>query len=455
MFLSHYYVYILYDMMGQYAVNRQGLRKRNTYEDMIGYLQEGQPTIRYPDRTAKFIRNSIYMTQLDGPDYREMLAQQEKQKNLQLRDILLRQQASKPGEPGIDELQAIASRGRPQSIVDDNDYQSVGSWDGQDIDLANRLRQHYQQSSSSSSSNSSSSSSSSSSNSSSSSSSSSSSGVSSKSLVEMHGSNIDQATNEALLQIQLQEVEDLQKKEDEQRKHIAEEVNQYLSSLYDKIPTSKPKDIEDEQKERQRIADESKQLLKSAHVNPISRLVTPPPQPSSSSSGIPEDVSKARGKSRSPRGTRMVSLSPMHRGKTIEAQSSRSRVRTLTDEPIQGDPASSSRGRSLPPTTVEGGTRTSVRTQVISSNNFATDYMETGLKIEDYYEYWFNKIRSKDRLIKEFELRGIKDYNDSETYKELLAKLINHDRERDNIQGRIEVTKVGKKSIRLHMKYGQ
>lgn len=43
-----------------------GLRRQNTYDEVVNYLESGQETIKYPDRTAKFLRNSPYMTQLDG-----------------------------------------------------------------------------------------------------------------------------------------------------------------------------------------------------------------------------------------------------------------------------------------------------------------------------------------------------------------------------------------------------
>lgn len=205
-------------MMGQYAINREGLRKRKTYEEMVGYLQEGQPTIRYPDRTAKFIRNSIYMTQLDGPEYDEMLQQQENMKNEQLRNVLLRLQASRPGQPDINQLQAMASRGasavgsRSGRISPRSSLMSAsGSASGMgyesvaDSDEYVGRPQFIPSNKSSASS--------------SSSSSSSSSRTSSKSIVDIFGQNLDQATNEALIKDQLQEMQEIERqyKEEEQR----------------------------------------------------------------------------------------------------------------------------------------------------------------------------------------------------------------------------------------------
>lgn len=411
-------------MMGQYAVNLKGLRKRNTYTDLIVFLQDGQPTIKYPDRTAKRIANSLYMRQLVGPDFSDLLAQQEKQKILQMRDMLLRHQASKPGSPGIDEQQAMATR-----------EISAGGRSGRVSPMISLMSAPG-----------------------------SASGRSHRSVTGPGENDYTyRITEPGGLITSFQHHPSLSSSVGEATSHLQDHFDTDVDEKLGEITRAEQDNVESDQKNKQNITQkvENELLSTTDNIQKIMPSSAPakassssaPPQPSSSS-GIPKDVSEARGRSRSPgRGT-MVALSPMHRGKTIEAQSSRSQVRTLADEPRQGEPVFSSRGRSPPRTTVEGGIRSSVRTQVIPSNNFATDYMETGHKIENYYEYWFNKIRSKDRLLKEFELRNIKDYDKSQTYKQLLAKLINHDRERDNIQGRIEVRKVGNGVI-LHMLYSK
>ena len=43
-----------------------GLRKRPTYDVLIGYIQNKQPTIKYPNRLATQIMNSKELTKLDG-----------------------------------------------------------------------------------------------------------------------------------------------------------------------------------------------------------------------------------------------------------------------------------------------------------------------------------------------------------------------------------------------------
>jgi hypothetical protein len=50
-----------------FNVNYTGLRKRETYNEIVDYLEHGQEKIKYPDRRATQIRNSLYMTNLlDG-----------------------------------------------------------------------------------------------------------------------------------------------------------------------------------------------------------------------------------------------------------------------------------------------------------------------------------------------------------------------------------------------------
>ena len=56
-------------MKAHHAYN--GLRERETYDEIVGYLIGGQQMIRYPNRFAKRIREHPYLTQLDGDGYTE------------------------------------------------------------------------------------------------------------------------------------------------------------------------------------------------------------------------------------------------------------------------------------------------------------------------------------------------------------------------------------------------
>ena len=53
--------------MAIYQVNYQGLRKRSDYDDLVDYVLFKQPKIQYPNRMAKFIRESPQLSNLlDG-----------------------------------------------------------------------------------------------------------------------------------------------------------------------------------------------------------------------------------------------------------------------------------------------------------------------------------------------------------------------------------------------------
>ena len=53
--------------MAMYAINKQGLRERPSYDELIGYLEYGQEKINYPDRFFKQLRETPQLSNLlDG-----------------------------------------------------------------------------------------------------------------------------------------------------------------------------------------------------------------------------------------------------------------------------------------------------------------------------------------------------------------------------------------------------
>ena len=54
----------------RHANNYKGLKKRPEYEDIVDYLNNKLPKIKYPDRQATFLRNSNQLSNmLDGDGY--------------------------------------------------------------------------------------------------------------------------------------------------------------------------------------------------------------------------------------------------------------------------------------------------------------------------------------------------------------------------------------------------
>ena len=68
-----------------------GLRRRETYEELINYLENEQEILKFPNRTAKFLRDSPYLTQLDGEGQRTMEEQQLNVMKQQEKDRILRE----------------------------------------------------------------------------------------------------------------------------------------------------------------------------------------------------------------------------------------------------------------------------------------------------------------------------------------------------------------------------
>ena len=68
-----------------------GLRDRPTYNELVDYIETTDDTIKMPDRRAKFIRNSFYLSQLDGEGMRRQEEQERQREKEQERELLIRQ----------------------------------------------------------------------------------------------------------------------------------------------------------------------------------------------------------------------------------------------------------------------------------------------------------------------------------------------------------------------------
>ena len=78
-----------------HRVNYNGLKKRDTYDEIVNYIETDPTKIRYPDRTATFIEQSHQMKMLGGQAYADMEAQQDKKIKEDMKDGLLRTAAGK------------------------------------------------------------------------------------------------------------------------------------------------------------------------------------------------------------------------------------------------------------------------------------------------------------------------------------------------------------------------
>ena len=79
-----------------YALNYDGLKKRDTYDEIIDYLQNKQEKIKYPDRLAKQIRNTPQLSNLldgDGEDIENIKDQQNDKIIIAMREQIIKQLA--------------------------------------------------------------------------------------------------------------------------------------------------------------------------------------------------------------------------------------------------------------------------------------------------------------------------------------------------------------------------
>jgi len=83
-----------------YKVNYQGLRKRESYDEIVDYLENKQEKISYPNRFAKQIRNSPQLSNLldgEGMGAVEMEKQQQKAMEHEQAEHAVREAASQTG----------------------------------------------------------------------------------------------------------------------------------------------------------------------------------------------------------------------------------------------------------------------------------------------------------------------------------------------------------------------
>ena len=86
--------------MAKVAMMESGLRRKQTYEEIIDYIENDPDKIQYPNRAAKYLRNTFQLSQLDGMG-QALLEQQEanemaeRVKDYQLKELADQNETSK------------------------------------------------------------------------------------------------------------------------------------------------------------------------------------------------------------------------------------------------------------------------------------------------------------------------------------------------------------------------
>ena len=87
--------------------SKYGLKRRPTFNEIAGLIYENQELVgQLPDRDATFFKNTPQGSFFDGMDNMEILKEQQNRiNNRQMRDLVLRQQASQGGTYNLDRHQ--------------------------------------------------------------------------------------------------------------------------------------------------------------------------------------------------------------------------------------------------------------------------------------------------------------------------------------------------------------
>ena len=71
-----------------FALNYEGMRRRETYDEVVEYLQNKQGKIKYPNRLATQIRNSPQLSNLlDGEGYGSVAMERQEARLAENRDV--------------------------------------------------------------------------------------------------------------------------------------------------------------------------------------------------------------------------------------------------------------------------------------------------------------------------------------------------------------------------------
>ena len=82
-----------------YQINYNGLKKRDTYDEIVSIIAGGGGVIKYPNRYATQLSNSPYMKQIDGETMLDLQEQSTRVQKEQLKQILLKEISVKTGTP--------------------------------------------------------------------------------------------------------------------------------------------------------------------------------------------------------------------------------------------------------------------------------------------------------------------------------------------------------------------
>ena len=111
-----------------YQVNNKGLRRRESYDEVVSIIENDQTKIKYPNRVAVQILNSPYMKQLDTEALLDMQNQQDRMSKNKMKQLVMQELASQTGTPFV-QMRAQHDPARQVGVMrqlrSDSDYQEA------------------------------------------------------------------------------------------------------------------------------------------------------------------------------------------------------------------------------------------------------------------------------------------------------------------------------------------
>ena len=97
-------------------VNYTGLKKRDTYDEIVALVEAGGGVIKYPNRVASQILNSPYMKQIDNETLMDLQNQQDRLNKQGLQDMLTTAIAQATGKTHM-EMRSLVDQEKRDSAV--------------------------------------------------------------------------------------------------------------------------------------------------------------------------------------------------------------------------------------------------------------------------------------------------------------------------------------------------
>ena len=97
-------------------MNYSGLKKRESYDEIVATIENDQTKVKYPNRVASQIMNSPYMKQVDGETLMDLQNQQDRMSKQKMKELVLQEIAKQTATPYV-ELRAGGSPERMDAVM--------------------------------------------------------------------------------------------------------------------------------------------------------------------------------------------------------------------------------------------------------------------------------------------------------------------------------------------------